>query len=132
MARLARVREGFLVEEDARRLVLLHQGLREYARALAIVERRVAARPGDARWRNDRGVLLMLMGRTDEAVSSWDQAIALEPDFLAPYLSLGSLYASLNRRKEALDLYQKALSRRRAKEEEGTFKRILAERKSLL
>lgn len=130
--RLARVREAALADEDARRLVLLHQGLREHARALAISERRSAARPGDARWRNDRGVLLLLMGRTDEAEACWRAAIALDPRFLAPYLSLGSLCASTNRRKEALDLYERALSMRRAKEEEGTFKRILAERKSLL
>ena len=129
---LARVRDLSLVNEEARRLVLIYQGLREYAPALGVANRRVLARPEDARWRNDRGVLHALMGDQKEAIADWNSAIALNPDSLAPYLSLGSLYASMNRRKEALDLYQRAISRRRVTEDDGVLRQILAERQKLL
>lgn len=131
-AHLARVRDASLVEPEARRLVLLHQDLGEYSAALEVVKRRVIARPGDARWRNDSGVLHSLLGKRDEAVADWSSAISLSPDYLTPYLSLGSLYSALNRREEALDVYQRAASRRHAKEDEGVLRQILAERKKLL
>ncbi|MDD5304402.1 MAG: hypothetical protein PHS14_14995 [Elusimicrobia bacterium] len=132
LAHLARVRDSSLVEAEARRLILLYQGLREYAGALEVVKRRILARPGDAQWRNDSGVLHALLGEREEAVSDWNSAIALDPDSLAPYLSLGSLYASVNRRKEALDVYQRAVSRRHTKEDADVLRRILAERRNLL
>lgn len=132
LARLARVRESRLVEDEARRLVLLYQGLREYARALEVVRRRILVHPDSAQWRNDSGVLHSLLGERDRAVSDWNSAIALDPDRLGPYLCLGSLYASLNRREEALSLYEKALARRHSKEDAAILTRILAGRRSLL
>lgn len=132
LARLARVREARLVEDEARRLVLLYQGLREYARALEVVRRRTLVHPDSAQWRSDSGVLHSLLGERDEAVADWTAAIALDPDLLGPYLCLGSLYASLNRREEALGLYEKALARRHSKEDAAVLTRILAGRRSLL
>lgn len=132
LAHLARVRDSSLIEAEARRLVLLYQGLREYAGALEVVKRRMLARPGDARWRNDSGVLHALRGEREEAIADWNSAIALDPDCLATYLSLGSLYASVNHRKEALDVYQRAVSRRHTKEDADVLQRILAERGKLL
>lgn len=129
---LARVRDAGLVEPEARRLVLMYQELGEYAAALEVVKRRILSRPQDSQWRNDSGVLHALLGRRDEAVADWNSAIALNPDSLTPYLSLGSLYSSLHRRKEALDLYQRAASRRHVKEDADVLRRILAERGKLL
>ena len=132
LARLARVREPRLVEDEARRLVLLYQGLREYARALEVVRRRTVVHPNSAQWRNDSGVLHSLLGEPDQAVSDWNSAIVLDPDRLGPYLCLGSLYASLNRREEALKVYEQALARRHSKEDAAVLTRILAGRRSLL
>ena len=133
LAYLARARDLGLAEEESRRLALLYQGLREYASALEVADRRIRARPDDAQWRNDRGVLHALRGERDAAISDWNSAIELNADLMAPYLSLGSLYASLNRRKEALDLYQKAVLRRHVKKgDEGILRQILGERKKLL
>lgn len=117
-------------EEDARRRVLELQGRGGHAGALAIVEDRLRARPGDARWLNDRGVLRSLMGAQEEAASDWRAAIARDPDFPAPYLSLGSQYASTGRADEALALYERALSRRGAGA--AFLERIRAERAKLL
>lgn len=129
---LARVHDESLVEPEARRLVLLYQALGEYSAALEVVKRRVLAHPGDARWRNDSGVLHSLLGKRDEALSDWSSAIALDPDDLTPYLSLGSLYSSLNRREEALDVYQRAAARRQTKGDAVVLRRILDERRKLL
>lgn len=131
-AHLARVADSRLVEDEARRLVLLHQGLGEYARALEVVRRRVLLHPTKAQWRGDAGVLHALRGEREQAAAEWNSAIALEPDRLGAYLSLASLYASSHRREEALRLYDAALSRRRAKEDADVLSRILAERRRLL
>ncbi|MDP3542334.1 MAG: hypothetical protein Q8T11_07705 [Elusimicrobiota bacterium] len=117
-------------EEEARRRVLQLQGEGRHDGALAIVESRLRARPGDARWLNDRGVLRSLMGAGEEAASDWKAAIARDPDFPAPYLSLGSLYASTGRADEARALYDRALSRRGASA--AFLERIRAERAKLL
>jgi tetratricopeptide (TPR) repeat protein len=132
LAHLTRVRDSRLVEPEARRLVLAYQNLGEYSAALAVVKRRILAHPGDSQWRNDSGVLHSLLGERDEAIADWSSAISLDPDGLAPYLSLGSLYSSLNRRKEALDVYERASARRHTKEDEGVLRRILEERRKLL
>lgn len=131
-AHLTRVSDESLVEPEARRLVLMHQNLGDYRAALAVVKRRVRSHPGDAQWRNDSGVLHSLLGERDEAISDWTSAIALDPDGLTPYLSLGSLYSSLNRREEALDVYQRAAARRHTKESAGILRQILDERSKLL
>ena len=128
LAAAARASSVSLADSDARRLVLIDQGLGEYARALEIADLRIRARPGDARWRSDRGVLHALLGEREAAVADWKSALALDPDLLAPYLSLGSLYASSHRRKEALDLYEKAMRRPRIKNDAGASRQILAER----
>jgi tetratricopeptide (TPR) repeat protein len=117
-----------LIDGDARRLLLLDQGLGEYARALEFANSRVLARPDDARWRNDRGVVHALMGDSEAAVADWKAALALDPDLLTPYLSLGSFYVSANRRKEASALYQKALQRPRIKNDAEASRLISAGR----
>jgi tetratricopeptide (TPR) repeat protein len=98
-------------DDEARRRLLLHQERREYAAAMKIANGRVAARPRDARWRSDRGVLRALLGEREAAETDLKSALALDPDLLAPYLSLGSLYSSWGREKEAAALYIEALRR---------------------
>ncbi len=129
-ALLSGATDAGLVEGEARRLVLLRQALGQHDAALAIVERRLRARPGDARWLNDRGVLRSLVGAEEEAARDWKASIARDPDFPAPYLSLGSLYASTGRANEALALYERALARPGARA--GFLSRIRAERAKLL
>lgn len=130
-AQAARVREEALGEEDARRLVLLRQGLGDYSAALAVVERRARARPGDARWRSDAGVLRALQGRPEEAAADWRAAIALDPDLLEASLSLGSLEAARGRRKDAERIFAAALSRPRTPANAGVLERLRAERTKL-
>ncbi|HXT01667.1 MAG TPA: tetratricopeptide repeat protein, partial [Elusimicrobiota bacterium] len=120
-----------LDDADSRSLMLADQDLGEYARALEVADRRVRARPADAEWRSDRGLLRAMRGDRDGAIADWKTALRLDPDLSAPYLSLGSLYASLGRRAEALELYRTALSRPAVLRDAGAARLILAERAKL-
>ena len=131
-AAAARASDGNLDDDVAHRLAGLYQENRDYVRALKVVNLRVRARPGDARWRNDRGVLRWLMGDRDGAAADLRSAIALDPGLLEAYLSLGSLNASRNRRREALEILQKGLARPRTKDDEEIARRIRAERERIL
>ncbi|MBI2788547.1 MAG: tetratricopeptide repeat protein, partial [Elusimicrobia bacterium] len=131
-ALLSRAASLGLDDDEARRVVLLRQSQGDYAGAAEVARARIVLRPVDARWRNDLGVLHSLMGRDDEAAADWAAAIALDPDGLAPYLSLGTLYSSAGRRRDALELYEKSLSRRHVPSEAGVLRRILEERRKLL
>ena len=51
----------------------------------------------------------MLLGLQEQAVLDWKQAIAIDPRFLPPYLSLGTSLAAAGQRPAALRLYAQAL-----------------------
>ena len=72
------------------------------AKALALDRRLAKAQKlmGDA---------LQKTGKTDEAISYYHEAIAIEPDFAEVYANLGTLYAQLKQWQSAIDYYQQAL-----------------------
>ena len=50
------------------------------------------------------------LGRYDEAITAYQQAIALNPKFAAPHNHLGNVYATLGRYDEAIAAYQQAIT----------------------
>ncbi len=126
-AAAARAAGGKMDEDDARRLFAIDQEAGEDARALRLADDRIRALPGDARWRNDRGVLRALAGDRDGAAADLAAAIALDPDLLEASLSLGALEASRHRPERARGVYEKALARPRRKEDEDVARQIRAE-----
>ena len=72
------------------------------AKALALDRRLAKAQKltGDA---------LQKMGKTDEAVGHYNEAIAIEPDFAEAYANLGTLHAQQKQWQQAIDYYQQAL-----------------------
>ena len=58
--------------------------------ALATYEQVLAIRADDAVVFNNRGVLLQEMKRFDEALASYEKAIALKPDLWMPYTTAAS------------------------------------------
>jgi tetratricopeptide (TPR) repeat protein len=46
-----------------------------------------------------------------EAVQEFQQAIALNPEFIPAYINLGSIYMHLGRRSEARQVYEQVLAR---------------------
>lgn len=95
--------------ENLGRVALLYQGLKDYPKALEILDRLVRLQPRCARWRSDRGVVRFLSGRKEDAAKDWIKAIDLDPRFKPAYQSLGALYSVSGRRQEALEIYHKVL-----------------------
>lgn len=83
--------------EDRRRMALLHQDLKDYAPAAALLEALVRERPRDASLRGDLGLCRYLEGRADAAIEELRAAIALDPASLQAVVTLGSIYASRER-----------------------------------
>jgi predicted TPR repeat methyltransferase len=121
---------GFAEGWRARGMMLMHLGRREEARisidralalkpdfteALAIrasltaetAEPRnalaaLAADPGNAAYWNNRGSLLVSMGRLDEALTSFEKAVSIKPDFVEALSNRATLLFETNRLDAAL------------------------------
>jgi tetratricopeptide (TPR) repeat protein len=71
----------------------------------------IAARvPNSAEVHNNRGAILQMMKRYDEALASYDRAIALKPDYANSHFNRGTALKQLNRFDEALASYDKAIA----------------------
>lgn len=58
-----------------------------------------------------RGEVFMLMGRPGEAAKDFNQALAINPGFVKPYLQLADLYAASKSTARALDITTEGLRR---------------------
>lgn len=95
---------------DQHRAALILQRAGEHEKALQIFDQLVRQYPRQARWRSDRGVLYVLKGRNDLAIRDLYTAISIDPTFLPPYLSLGTLHASSGRLHDASRVFRQALA----------------------
>ncbi len=77
-----------------------------------LLEDAAAKAPGKARTRHLLGAAYRDAGRVREAETEFRKAAALDPDRTGVLIDLGNLYASQERYKEAIALYEKALRRR--------------------
>ena len=59
---------------------------------------------------NNRGVALHEMKRYDEALASYDRAIALKPDYANAHYNRGTVLKSMHRYNEALASFDKAMA----------------------
>ena len=108
-SRLAGVAAGLAREADPlRRAALILQGAGSYPEALDAISKAAGAAPGDADILNDRGVLLMLLRRDEEAEKDFTNA--LKENWQAG-LNLAALRLRAGRRTEAGELYRLALAR---------------------
>ena len=62
-------------------LAYLYKELGQYEKALQTLERYVALAPGDANPYDSMGELLLCMGKLDESIAKYQEAIRLEPKF---------------------------------------------------
>ncbi len=83
-----------------------------YQDALKAFQLSVAARPNWSAYKN-LGPVLGALGRTDEAIAAYQQAIALYSSDAEIYSGLGDLYFGVNRYPEAISVYQQALKLQR-------------------
>lgn len=76
---------------------------------------------------DNRGVMLDLRGRTDDAEADFRQAIALKPDLGDAYVNLGSMLIKKRQLPEALDNINKGIALGMAFPHIGYYDRALAE-----
>ncbi|MFC1679801.1 tetratricopeptide repeat protein, partial [Elusimicrobiota bacterium] len=117
---------------EKRRMARYLQDLKEYERALRVLDGLAVERPGDAGLLADRGVLKALMGRREAAVADLRAAIESDAGLLGAYVTLGGLLGSSGKGEEALRLYDRVLAeekRFRGRPELGIVRR---ERERLL
>ncbi len=82
----------------------------DYGKAYRTFSRVVDLAPGFAEGWNKRATVLYLMGRYDDSIKDIDKTLALEPRHFGALSGLGLCNAQLQKEKEALDAFEKALA----------------------
>lgn len=85
------------------------RNMKDVPLALAALHKAAALRPGDARVPYQLGELCRVQKRTSEAVSYYQQAAALDPEFPEPLYKLGQAYTRMGKPDDA----KKAFARHR-------------------
>ena len=80
-----------------------------YRSELSIWSDVVAKRPDNPRARSNLAVILMRLGRLDEAAAHCAEALRIQPDYAAAVNNMGTILAQQGKRREALGYYAKAL-----------------------
>lgn len=103
-------------EEDFLQSAMEWTANKKYDKAVASIDRGLAAHPGDGELMLNRGAILQLMGRYEEALRDEDKAISWyknKPDkdsFLATaYANRAAILDKMNKKSKALDSYKYAL-----------------------
>ncbi|NNC54424.1 MAG: M48 family metalloprotease, partial [Pseudomonadales bacterium] len=74
---------------------------KDYATALSLAERAIAMEPREGRFHELRGIALSRMNRTQDAMSAYNRAVSLDPNYFSPLLRRGLLKHQLNSFSEA-------------------------------
>lgn len=85
--------------------------LKDYERALTLVERAIDLEPNSADSWYNKSFTLNRMGRNDEALEAIERAIHLDPEYHAAYYSKGWALMDSGRPVEALESFREALRR---------------------
>ncbi len=80
-----------------------------YARAESLCAEAVASGRSDAEVHTRRGLALVGRGRGEEAVASYDEAIAVDPGHILAHLNRGIALAGMGRAEEAVASYDEAI-----------------------
>jgi MSHA biogenesis protein MshN len=115
IAHARRLLEESLAENPAQptfalALARVHAALRDYPKALEVLDRAGPAAAGAPEFQAMRGAVLQRLGRDDDAVRAFEDAIRGAPQPAATWVSLGISLEALGRRPEAADAYRKALA----------------------
>jgi tetratricopeptide (TPR) repeat protein len=82
-----------------------------FQKALAFYAKATTRNPQSVLLWNEWGKTYSLMGNHDRAREKYEQALALDDDFVATYLALGDLYRAQGKWKEASKAYEQAVAR---------------------
>jgi len=90
-------------------LGLICQQLKQHDRAVELIAKSISVTP-DAIACSNRGISLRELKRFDEALASYDQAIALKVDFAQAHYNRGNVLKEVGRLDEALASYDRAVA----------------------
>ncbi len=119
-------------DEQGRAVALGYQSLKEYGRAIELFSRLIQRHPGAASFLSDRALCEHLNGADDAALADLRAATRLEPKFLPAYLTEGAVLTALDRLPQAAALYDEALAKSPAQDDDPLRPAIAAARKELL
>ncbi len=105
------------------RLARLYQMIGDNAAAVTVLDVLIRQSP-NAELYGDRGLNLHLAGRSDSAIVDLKRALALDPDFLPAYLTLGAVDQQRGKPGDALAVYEAALARPKSAAN-GELRRVL-------
>ncbi len=91
-------------------LGVIHYQRRELALALPLLERSVAASPGEAEFQNNLGLALAAADREPEAIAAYRSALAIAPDHALAWNNLGLTLQAINDVHGALDAFRRAVA----------------------
>jgi Flp pilus assembly protein TadD len=94
--------------EALRLFALLHGRRRAPAQAVPLLQRALAALPGDALLLSDLGNMQMASGETESAMASWRAACAAAPEQPMPWFNLGRNLQLQGDSEAAVDALQRA------------------------
>src|SRR6266508_6412917 len=83
-----------------------------FEQGIALARRALASDPKQARVHNLIGGALYRMGRRDEALANFDQAVSLQSEFPDAHENRGNLLSEFGRLAEAIESYDRALALR--------------------
>ncbi|MBI5208870.1 MAG: hypothetical protein HY927_02725 [Elusimicrobia bacterium] len=117
--------------EQGRMIALRFQGLKDYGRAMSLLDALVQEHPGEGSYLSDRGVLKALTGRMEEGIADLAEARRLQPASMETALSLGTALEAVGKGDEALRLYDEVLAGRPARASSEVDELLRAEREKL-
>lgn len=82
----------------------------DHGGALLCYEKAIRIDPAHSRAHLNRGNVLALMNRAEEAFEAYESAIRLQPDYAAAYFNKGNVHSQLGQQDLALYSYKKALA----------------------
>ena len=109
---MIRLRGSSYTLEEADALVMKELSIGNAQAAVDICTLILAKVPNNAGVYNNRGNLLQMLGRFDEAMDSYDEAIRLNPYYADVYNNRGAIFQKARRYGDALANYDKALTLR--------------------
>ena len=83
---------------------------RQRGEALVALQEAVALDPGDARYHDSLGLLLLDLGQVDQAMEQFKKALDVDPQLADSHFHLGTALAEANRWEEAVRSYRAALA----------------------
>lgn len=91
-------------------LGILAAHAKNYPLALALIERAIAAFPGDESFHSNRGNVLRELGHIEPALDSYEKAIAIKPDYAEAYYNRGIALQDLDRHEAAVASYDRTIA----------------------